>query len=389
MRHLFLALILTFGLSIATGYSALAKIPTEVLEPYKAYAAAKEKGDEKATYENAKKAWQAAEKSLGASKTTGDLAHNFAELFALGKNPYKNYKTRLKARKRSIELSKFYPENEIAPTEIDRRLKLAEMSMMLRIRNGFNSEGQEGGYGSYFDDVERALEKHQLQGSTFDGDLNVLKARFYNLRKKYDNSIKYADIAIEIYKNRTDTWSSPYPYYVRLFKGDSYKGMNKPILAALEYQSVMQNLEGKLPADHPFVSKAFSNWMKTRSGLEDAGRLEEAEKAGLCECWPFEDYKDKVTPLQRIPPKMPSSFARGRNSGHVIVMFDVDDDGKPLNIRKVSSTSKKLEQPAIQSVAKWKFSKRNPAEPENARKDVSNKISFRLMDTGGNILPEP
>jgi TonB family protein len=387
MRHFIAVISLIFMFVIASSQLAHAKIPAEVMEPYKAYAAAKEKGDEKATYENAKEAWEMAEKLMGANKTTGDLANNFAELFSVGKNPYKNYEFRRKARQRSIVLSKFYPENEIPGVEIDRRLELAELSLSLRIYKGRNRT-QEGGKGTDFDEVERALKKYGLEGSTFDGDLHVLKSRFYNLRGSYKKSIEHADRAMKIYETRTDDWTSVHPYVVRLYKGDSLKAMDQPILAALEYQSVMQNLEGQIPADHPFVKNAFTSWVKTRSGLEDAGRLDEAELAGVCECWPFEDYKNKVTPLKRTPPKMPSSFARGKHSGHVIVMFDVDDSGKPTNIRAASSTSVLLEKPAIDSVKKWEFTKRGPEEAENVRKEVTNKIIFRLMDRSGNILPE-
>jgi len=87
---------------------------------------------------------------------------------------------------------------------------------------------------------------------------------------------------------------------LKLFKGNVLKDSEKPIAAALEYQDVMQNLEGKLPADHLFVNQAFTEWLITRSDLEEAGRLEEAETAGLCQCWPFEEYKDDVVPLVRV-----------------------------------------------------------------------------------------
>ena len=388
MRHIFTTVFLTIFLCLSSGLPAFDKIPPEVMEPYKAYAAAKEKGDKKATYENAKKAWETAEKMLGDHKTTGDLANNFAALRALGKNPYKNYKLRRAARNRSIELAKYYPEDERPIVEIERRLKLAELGLSLSKRAVLGDRLVQGGEGADFDEIASALKKYELEGSTFDGDLHVLKSRYYNLRKVHKKAIEYADRAVKIYETRTDSYTSVYPYVVRLYKGDSLKAMNKPILAALEYQSVMQNLEGQIPSDHPFVKNAFASWVRTRSSLEDEGRLEEAEKAGLCECWPFEDYKNKVTPLKRIPPKMPSAFAKGNKSGHVIVMFDVGDNGKPTNIRAASSTSSMLERSAIDSVKGWQYTLRGPEEPEGARKDVSNKITYRLMDRSGNILPE-
>lgn len=365
--------------------AANAKLPNEVMEPYRAYIAAQKEGDKKATYTNAKKAWEAAEEALGDHKTTGDLANNFAALSALGTNPYKNYKDRLKARQRSIELAKFYSAEDFPTVETNRTLKLAEMSLSLTVGRA----KKEGGKGIYFDDVERVIEKHGLEGTTFEGDLEVMKSLFFNLRKKYSKSVEHAERAEIIYKNRTDDTESIYPHVFRVYKGDSLNAMGKPIAAALEYQTVMQNLEGAIPSDHSFVQSAFVKWMNVRSDLDDDGRLQEAEAAGLCECWPFEDYKNKVTPLVRNPPKTPAAFLRGKHSGHVIVMFDVSDKGNPKNIRIMNSTQKVLEKPAIESVKTWTYTQRGPEETADSRKDIHNRIVFRLMDRKGNILPEP
>jgi len=384
MRHIFLTILLAITLSV----SVHAKVPPEVMEPYNAYAAALKKGDEQATYDNALLAWKKAEKAMGDNRTTGDLAHNFADLFSIGKNPYRNYKTRLKARKRSIELAKFYPADEIGGVEVERRLKLAEMSLSLNVHKG-GGKLQAGGKGIYFDEVQDAIESYNMQGGVFEGDLNVLQTRFYYLRKQYEKSLKHAEKATSIYQNPTDTYTSHYPLLLRIYKGESLKASDKPILATLEFQSVMQNLEGKLPAEHPFINQAFNKWMSTRSGLEDAGRLEEAELAGVCECWPFEDYKSKASPIKRVPPVMPAKFAEGFNSGHVVVMYDVNDDGQPINIKAISSTSTMLNDAAVKSVEDWEYSKRTPAESEKDRQGISTKISFRLTGYAGRILPEP
>lgn len=391
MRNLFTTSLQVFTLGAVLAFAPMptanAKIPAEVMEPYRAYIAAQKEGDEKATYNNAKKAWQAAEKALGDHKTTGDLANNFAALSPIGTNPYKNYKTRLKARKRSIELAKFHSEDDSPIVDTERRLRLAEMSLALTIYRG--GKEKDGGKGIYFDDVEEAIETHDLQGTTFEGDLEVLKSRFYKLRKRYAKSVEHAERAEVIYKNRTDDWDSVYPYVFRLYKGDSLNAMDKPIDAALEYQTVMQNLEGAISSDHPIVESAFVKWMNVRSELDDAGRLDEAEAAGLCECWPFEDYKSKVTPLVRKPAKMPSGFKQGRYSGYVNVMFDVTDQGTAENIRIVNSTKKTLEKPTIEAVKTWEFTAKSPEEAEGARKDVSNRMVFRLLNNNGDLLPFP
>ena len=147
----------------------------------------------------------------------------------------------------------------------------------------------------------------------------------------------------------------------------------------------MQNLEGKLPADHVLVKTAFSEWVATRANLEEDGKLEEAEQAGLCKCWPFEEYKDDVIPLKRIPPIMPRNAKR---SGHVNVIFDVDEGGTPFNVRVLSSSEKLFEAPALKSVKKWEYSPIGRGEDAKVRKDVASRITFKLAAPGGRIIPE-
>ena len=378
--------------------AALAKIPDEVLVPYRAYRAALDKDDALAAKESALKAWEAAEKHLGDHKTTGDLAINYANIDPTGKekNPYKNYEARAKAYKRGIKLSSFYGD-DIGVIEVERRIALADLELTVtRYRSsriGSRKPSQlRAGKLSSIQPIENAIAAHNLIDSTFDGDLQVLYARYYQLNNNPKKAIEYGEKAIDIYKNRTDGYSTKYAYFIHIFKGNSHYDLanktddvEEKIKAALEYQVVMQNLEGNIPSDHPFVQTAFTSWMKTRSDIEDSGLLEKAEQAGLCECWPFEDYKNKAVPLKRVPPRMPSS---ARSSGHVYVKFDVNDAGQPVNISVVSSSRKLFEKSAVKSVENWKYSKLQPdTDPEN-RKDISAKITYRLTNSTGNIVPE-
>ena len=98
-----------------------------------------------------------------------------------------------------------------------------------------------------------------------------------------------------------------------------------------------------------------------------------------------ENYKNKALPLVRVPPKMPST---ARRSGHVSVIFDVDTQGKPINIRLVNSTEKKFEKPSLESVEKWRYQRLDDAPKDQLRKDVAAKISFKLTNSRGQLIPE-
>ncbi|PHR61455.1 MAG: hypothetical protein COA43_03675 [Robiginitomaculum sp.] len=391
-------LVLTGLLSFLLSPDTFAKLPDEVLTPYKAYRAALKEDDNIAAKENALKAWKAAEKHLGDHKTTGDLAINYANINPTGKekNPYKNYVQREKAFHRGIKLSSFYKE-ESGVIEVERRIALADLDLTVArfkySRTGSHiSNRKKTGNLNTIDQVERAIKTHSLQGSTFDGDLQVLFTRYYQLNDNPKRAIEHAEKAIRVYESRTDDYFTKYAYLIYLYKGNSHydlsvktNDIDEKIKAALEFQIVMQNLQGLLPAKHPFVRSAFVSWMKIRSDIANADMLEKAENAGLCECWPYENYKDKAVPLKRVPPKMPSS---ARRSGHVYVKFDVNDEGKPENIHVVSSSNSMFEKSAIQSVGKWKYSKLEPNVAPKNRKNIATTISYRLSDSSGNIIPE-
>jgi len=376
-------------LFVLSATDASAKLPDEIMEPYRAYRAALKSKDNKAAKANALKAWEAAEDALGDHKTTGDLAFNYGSIDPHGseKNPYKNYEKRAKAIKRAIKLTSYYPADQIAEVEVVRRLELSDLELSVSRHRRSDYKRKEivtVGRLGVIKDVDEAIEKHGMRGTTYDGDLNVMYARYYELNGQPEKSISYGEKAIDIYNNVTDNIFSKYAFYIHLFKGNSHNKLalknddvEEKINAALEYQIVMQNLEGKLPADHVFVKMAFTSWMHTRSEIEDAGALEQAERSGLCECWPFENYKDKVVPLKRVPPIMPKS---ARSSGHVYVKFDVNEKGKPENISVVSSSNKLF--------GNWVYSKSGEdVDPEN-RKNITSKITYRLADRRGNIIPE-
>lgn len=375
-------LFLFFGLALAVSAFAQAKTPPEVLKPYKEYRAALEVGDKDMAFKSAKAAWDMAEEILGDHKTTGDLAINFAVLKPKHKNySYKDYQSRMKAHKRSIELAHLYDERAVE-VELERHLKLIETGLTLtQIKNG---RRKSGGKTTYFADMEKALDKYNMKGSTFGGDMEVLRIRYHEFANRPKAGIEAAKRAELIYANRTDNNSTHYPVFLRLFKGNVLKDAGKHIEAVLEYQSVMQNLEGKLPPDHAFIKTAFTEWVRTRSELEEVGRLDEAEKAGLCQCWPFEEYKNDVVPLKRIPPKMPRNAKR---SGHVTLVFDVNEDGNPFNVRILNSTEKVFEDPAIASVKKWVYSPIGRGENAKVHKDVSSRVTFKLTNSSGKIIP--
>ena len=90
-------------------------------------------------------------------------------------------------------------------------------------------------------------------------------------------------------------------------------------------------------------------------------------------------------PLVRIPPIMPP---RAEKSGHCRVRFDVSPEGAPFNVVTTFCTQKLFERATIKSVQKWKYNPKIVDGRSVARKGVENKVTYRLSDERGRIIPE-
>ena len=90
-------------------------------------------------------------------------------------------------------------------------------------------------------------------------------------------------------------------------------------------------------------------------------------------------------PLVRIPPIMPP---RAEKSGHCRVRFDVSPEGAPFNVTTTFCTQRLFERATVKSVQKWKYNPKVVDGRNVARKGVENKVTYRLTDERGKIIPE-
>ncbi len=90
-------------------------------------------------------------------------------------------------------------------------------------------------------------------------------------------------------------------------------------------------------------------------------------------------------PLVRIPPQMPP---RAEKSGHCRVKFNVSPEGQPFDVVATYCTERLFERPSIRSVQKWKYNPKIQDGRPVGRTGVESKITFRLADERGNIIPE-
>ena len=90
-------------------------------------------------------------------------------------------------------------------------------------------------------------------------------------------------------------------------------------------------------------------------------------------------------PLVRIPPIMPP---RAEKSGHCRVRFDVSPEGAPFNVTTTYCTQSLFSRATVKSVQKWKYNPKIVDGRQVARKGVENKVTYRLTDERGKIIPE-
>ena len=91
-------------------------------------------------------------------------------------------------------------------------------------------------------------------------------------------------------------------------------------------------------------------------------------------------------PCVRVPPIMPW---RAYLSGHCHVRFDIDDEGKSQNIRLEGCSEEIFAGPTKAAVRLWKFLPKTVDGKPVEFKDVENKLTFRLTDDKGALIPHP
>lgn len=93
----------------------------------------------------------------------------------------------------------------------------------------------------------------------------------------------------------------------------------------------------------------------------------------------------EVQPLVRISPIMPP---RAERSGHCRVRFNVSAEGAPYDVTATYCTQSLFERATVKSVQRWKFNPKIVNGRPVAMRGVENRVTYRLKDERGNIIPE-
>lgn len=93
-----------------------------------------------------------------------------------------------------------------------------------------------------------------------------------------------------------------------------------------------------------------------------------------------------AAPCLRIPPRMPSL---ANHSGHCHVRFDIDRFGITENVKATGCTDGIFARPSERAVEQWAYYPKRVAGFSVPRLGVESKMSFKLTDERGDVIPEP
>jgi hypothetical protein len=90
-------------------------------------------------------------------------------------------------------------------------------------------------------------------------------------------------------------------------------------------------------------------------------------------------------PLVRIPPIMPSN---AESSGHCRMKINVNESGRVSDAMATYCTNDIFRAASLKSVQKWIFTPKLVNGEPMSRCGVETKISYKMMDSSGKLLPE-
>lgn len=384
MRVVFCAMFLIFvGTTLAFG-----QVPPEVMKAYKAYNQAMTAQDYKAAIGHAKESWEQAEKLLGDSAITGDLAYNYGYV---EKNKGQNKKA-VAALTRSAELAHLHKEDGA----------LLRLERDVEVISSLEALGKFRPANKHISRAQDFAKAQGLEEDVFFGELLIHESKACNRRlnadarretlqtgslinkgsnregiaKRQGKCSALAERAVSIFEKNPETSRPSYVATAYNFVGYGQELEKRWFDAAMSYQSARQAIEESFGRDHPLTAQIIGRWINARNYLIRANTLQQAEADGLCKCWPFVSERRTIRATKTVKPVFP---ALAETSGYAIVGYDVSDEGKPVNLKIVHSWPEDFyDSSALEAVSKREYAPKTGAEPQDFRKGLTATMSYYL-----------
>ncbi len=93
----------------------------------------------------------------------------------------------------------------------------------------------------------------------------------------------------------------------------------------------------------------------------------------------------EMLPIFRVPGTMPT---RANRSGHCLMEFSVGANGQPYDVKASYCTQEIFRRPSIKAAQKFKYNPRQRNGQAVSVHGVRTKITYRLTDEAGHVIPE-
>jgi len=369
--------------AVAFQFTSIADTPREqVLKPYQAYKSALARKNYKQAIKQAHNAWKKSETHYGDSKTTSDLAYNYASIASI--------QTKLKDRKeinaafeRSIELCETL-DTERVSTSLKRRAKYA--GYLARDQKQRNLK-------QIIEDAKQYATKNNAIKTNNYAQFLVDISQIHLDREQFIKAADYAGESTEILENINGLKSETALHALYII-GHSKAAKDQWLAGAQDLEQVFMNSDNILDPNHALLRKAYViHDLAERNYHEKYDpEYERVGSFGFCrECWPNSKIDRWVNrpnlhkvEIERTPPKMPNPYI---NSGYVALIFDVGADGYPVNLRAGgSSEPETFDTEAITALQQWKYDLDGHTIPQNELEDLTTVITFQLTTYDGKLL---
>ncbi len=143
--------------------------------------------------------------------------------------------------------------------------------------------------------------------------------------------------------------------------------------------------DGFMPKMLPIEVKSWAKRARKVNLGQDFNKVMAARLKCYRDFQKSEKVDGDAKPCLRVPPRMP---VWAKKSGHCKMVFDVTAEGRVTNVKTKSCTYKVLKSASIRSVNWWYYNPKVDRGVAVERLGMEAKVSFRLTNARGKIIPE-
>lgn len=141
----------------------------------------------------------------------------------------------------------------------------------------------------------------------------------------------------------------------RYYLGKLYKSDRKFNTASEKLESVVSIIDDAIDYTHPWELSAHAQLVDI---YETIGKSEKATEHCLAigQMTPWDDNLIEPTPLFRVDPKYPMSYARARKNGSVKIKFDISEYGFVINPEVIDiKGGERFAESSLEALKQWRY----------------------------------